>query len=106
MVEIITALISGLTSIIVACVGISIKKQNERHQEDAQEAAAHAKRRAEEGKLQLQMINANTQLTIGVAMALKHGHCNGEVEEGLRAVKQAQTDYNNFLKGIAIENLK
>ena len=39
-------------------------------------------------------------------MALKNGHCNGEVEEGLYAVQEAGTDYTLFLEEIALDALR
>ena len=39
-------------------------------------------------------------------MALKHGHCNGEVEAGLQAVQEASDNYVQFLEGIAIDQIK
>ena len=51
------------------------------------------------------MLNANCQLTVGVAMALKRGHCNGEVEAGLAAIEKTTKDYEQFLEGIAIDHI-
>ena len=52
------------------------------------------------------MIAANLKLTVGVAMVLKHGHTNGEVEEGLAAVEAANSDYTKFLEDLALEHIK
>lgn len=51
------------------------------------------------------MIDANCKLTVGVAMALKRGHCNGEVEQGLAAIQKTQRDYEQFLEGIGIDHI-
>lgn len=59
-----------------------------------------------EGRLQLKMMDANSRLTVGVAMALKHGHANGEVEEGLKAIEEAEKEYVEFLEDIAIDQIK
>lgn len=66
---------------------------------------ARAAQRAKEGRLQLEMLHANSKLTVGVAMALKRGHCNGEVEAGLEAIKNADQAYAAFLEGIAVDHL-
>ena len=50
--------------------------------------------------------DANAKPTIGVAMALKHGHANGEVEEGLKAVEEANNEYVHFLEGVALDRIK
>ena len=52
------------------------------------------------------MMSANSELTVGVAWALKRGHCNGEVEKGLKAVEDAQREYTEYLEGIALDHIK
>lgn len=99
MTEIICTAITAAATIICGYMAISGKKRAEREDERAEQ-------RAKEGILQLQMIDANSKLTIGVAMALKHGHCNGEVEAGLQAVQEASDNYVKFLEGIAIDQIK
>lgn len=99
MVEIICAFIAAAATVICAIIAAGQKKR------DAKEEV-RAEQRAKEGRLQLKMLDANAKLTIGVAMALKHGHANGEVEEGLKAVEDANNEYVHFLEGIAIDKLK
>lgn len=99
MTEIICTAITAAATIICGYMAISGKRRAEREDERAEQ-------RAKEGMLQLQMIDANSKLTIGVAMALKHGHCNGEVEAGLQAVQEASDNYVQFLEGIAIDQIK
>lgn len=99
IIAVITAVISSTATIIVAVINKNVKKQNQRSEEEQI-------LRAKEAKLQLKMLHANSKLTIGVAMALKRGHCNGEVEEGLKAVQDADAEYQTFLEQIAIEHIK
>ena len=99
MVEIICAAIAAAATIICACIASGQKKR------DAKEAVI-AEQRAKEGRLQLKMLDANAKLTVGVAMALKHGHVNGEVEEGLKAVEEANNEYVHFLEGVAPDRIK
>lgn len=99
MTEIICTAITAAATIICGYMAISGKKRAEREDERTEQ-------RTKEGMLQLQMIDANSKLTIGVAMALKHGHCNGEVEAGLQAVQEASDNYVQFLEGIAIDQIK
>ncbi|MEZ3453542.1 MAG: hypothetical protein K1W17_04145 [Oscillospiraceae bacterium] len=99
MIEIICAAIAAAATIICAYIAAQGKKRDEKEE-------IRAEQRAKEGRLQLKMLDANSKLTIGVAMALKHGHANGEVEAGLEAVNDAQTEYVNFLEGIAIDQIK
>lgn len=99
MIEIICAVIAAAATIICARIAAEGKKRDAR--EDAR-----SEQRAKEGRLQLKMLDANTKLTIGVAMALKHGRANGEVEEGMAAVEEARNEYLQFLEGIAIDRIK
>ena len=87
------------------------EEKAQRERAEAEERAqrerveARAAQRAKEGRLQLAMIHAVGKLTVGVAMALKRGHCNGEVEDGLEAVQKADTEYAAFLESVAVEHL-
>lgn len=99
MTEIICTAITAAATIICGYIAISGKRRAEREDERAEQ-------RSKEGRLQLRMMDANSKLTVGVAMALKHGHCNGEVEAGLKAVQEASDDYVKFLEGIAIDQIK
>lgn len=77
------------------------KKQNSKD--------ARVERRAEERKqeslLALEMNMANAKLSYAVAMAIKRGTPNGEVEEGIEAYEDARKKYLQFLDKIAIEHL-
>lgn len=99
MTEIICAAIAAAATIICGVLAHSNGKRGKR--EDAR-----AEQRAKEGRLQLRMMDANTKLTVGVAMALKNGHANGEVEDGLKAVNEANSEYVKFLEGIALDDIK
>ena len=99
MTEIICAVITALGAVIVAAVGRDVKKRNEKEEE-------RDEKRRKESHLQLAMIAANTSLTIGVAMALKNGHCNGEVEEGLQEVRDAKREYQKFLAESGLDSVR
>lgn len=94
MADIVCACISAVSVIIVAVIGTNVK-----HSESL------AKERAEESLLLLKLMNANCDLTVGTAMALKSGHCNGEMEKGLETVKAAQSEYEAFHARLVITQL-
>lgn len=56
--------------------------------------------------LSLKLMNANCALTIGTALAIKRGRANGELEDGLKKVEEAQKEYEDFLRTIALEDLQ
>lgn len=105
MTEIICGIVAAAATVICAVIGAQSKKRDEAITAQNAKAEQRAEQRAKEGRLQLAMISANTKLTIGVAMALKHGHANGEVEDGLKAVEAANAEYEKFLTEIAIDHL-
>lgn len=97
--EIICTVITAVGAIVVAVIGKSVSNHNKRMDAQAEE-------RVKESRLQLKMMAANTNLTLGVALALKHGHCNGEVEQGIAEVKEAQSEYIDFLENVMVDKLK
>ncbi|MCM1218112.1 MAG: hypothetical protein NC548_26800 [Lachnospiraceae bacterium] len=99
MTEVICTAITAAATIICAFIAHTTSQREKREDERAEQ-------RAKEGRLQLKMSEANNKLTIGVAMALKTGHANGEIEAGLKAVEDAQNDYRLFLEGMALDELK
>lgn len=105
MTEIVCAVIAGIATVLCAWIAkTNAKTEKERKAADEKTAKLN-EQRAKEARLQLSMIAANSKLTVGVAMALKNGHTNGEVEEGLAAVNAANTKYTEFLEEIAIEHM-
>ena len=102
---IISAAATVLVAIITGIIGYKTAKLNKKLDLEKEEADKRAKQRKEEALLSMRMMKANSQLTIGIAMALKHGKCNGEVEEGLEAVNHANEEYEEFLKKIALDDL-
>lgn len=103
--EILCTAITAIATIVCSALGVIVNKRSKEQAEYEKKADARAEARAKEGKLNLKMLNANSQLTIGVAMALKNGHCNGEVEQGLKAVQEAQKEYTEFLEELAIDKI-
>ena len=103
--EVICSAVAALAAIICAWIAAENKRIGRSREAHDKMTDARAVQRAKEGRLQLQMINANSQLTVGVAMALKNGHTNGEVETGLAAVKEANDAYTKFLEEVALDHI-
>jgi len=98
MTEIICAAISAVAAISCAVVSAKHTKNQKREEK-------RAELRAAENRLMLDMINANSKLAIGTAMAIKNGIANGELEKGLQAIKSCDEKYEKFIQEIAIEHL-
>ena len=105
LINILCAVIAAAATIICAIIAANHSKSEKHRQECAIKEEARSRQRAKEGRLQLAMIAANSELTVGVAMALKKGQCNGEVEAGLKAVQEANRKYKDFLETVAMEHI-
>ena len=79
----------------------------QRKQKDSDaKAEERAKAIKEETILQLEMSMANNKLSYAVAMAMKRGKANGEVEEAIEAYEKAKANFYKFMNEQAIEHLK
>ena len=61
--------------------------------------------RVEYEKVQLEVSNANAQLSYAIAMAWKRGEPNGEVEAGIKAYQRAMEKQTEFLQKQALYNI-
>lgn len=55
-------------------------------------------------QVQLDLTLATAKLSYAVAMAMKNGHPNGEVEEGVEQYKTAMRSFKKFERELIIEN--
>ena len=106
MTEIICAVVAAIATIICAWIAASTNRLEKARKKDEEKSEQRSLQRSKEARLQLAMIAANSKLTVGVAMALKHGHTNGEVEEGLAAVQTANDEYARFLEEVALDHIQ
>lgn len=91
MQDVITALISATSMILVAFIQASNKKH-------AKEQERVNNLRGKESKLSMDMMYACCVLSRGTATALKNNHFNSEVERGIELVDKATDGYNKFLR--------
>lgn len=95
----ITALLPSLIVSLVMAYFNSRQKKREKAIDDRAEA------RKKENLLALDLQMATAKLAYAVAMAIKRGTPNGEVEEGIEAYEEAKKKYLHFLDEQAIERL-
>lgn len=105
MVEVTCAVVAALATVLCAYIAAKDKENEKKRKKYDEKAEARSQERAREARLQLAMIAANSELTVGVAVALQRGHTNGEVESGLEAVRAANQEYVKFLEEIAIDHM-
>lgn len=103
--EVICTAITAVATMVCSALGVIVSKRSKEQLEFEKRSEERANARAKEGKLNLAMLNANSQLTCSIAEALRDGKCNGNVTEGLKVVREAQREYTEFLESIAIEKI-
>lgn len=91
-----------LPSIITGAVLFYWQRQQNKR-DKAQEAKIAARKREE--LLHLNLLTANAKLSYAVAVAIKRGKANGEVEEGVTAYETAMDAYQAFLREQAAEHI-
>lgn len=87
------------------CVSIVMALFNRRQTKRDKETDARAEARKRESLLALEMQMATAKMSYAVAMALKRGHANGEVEEAVNAYEEARKKYLAFLNEQAADHL-
>ena len=95
MVELI---LSGIQSVIFGMVIFFIQRGS--HRRDAR-----AKARMREAALLMRLTDAGNRLSYAVAMTVRRGRPNGEIEEAVTAYEAASAEYNEFLRCQAQEHL-
>lgn len=83
-----------LPSIIVAVILYKFDTDMKKRETVMKE---HTELRKKESLLALKMQMANGKLSYAVAMALKRGKANGEVEEGISAYEEVKKEYYDFI---------
>lgn len=98
LVQIVTSLISAISVIIVA----RINSDSRRHIKKSEEREGL---RTKGILIQLKMMQANTKLTDAVAIAIKRGYANGEVEAAQQEIAVAEKEYEQFMMEMTAKNL-
>lgn len=98
MQDIVVAIISAISLILVAKIQNDSKKRNKEQEE-------RAFLRARESKLSMDMMYACCILSKGTAIALKNNHFNSEVDNGIKLVDEATNKYNTFLRETAANSM-
>ena len=86
-------------------VGIVMALFNSRWKKREEETDARAVARKKESLLSLELQMATAKMSYAVAIAMKRGHANGEVEDAVEAYEQAKAKYLNFLNEQATDHL-
>ena len=98
------ALTAGAMVVVALIEAIAAwdRKQARRERE---RAAKRAARRAEESRLSMVLMSANCALALITAKKLAGMHTNGDVEEAMDAAREAQEEYQKFLRAQAADQV-
>jgi len=94
-------IIPGICSIIVAVIEFRGARERKNSRAEAERAERRAARRAEESRLSMELMSASCKLGVVTAKAVTNQHVNGDVEEAMKAAKEAQDNYDAFLHEVA-----
>ena len=107
--EILYAIIGGLflmvQGVTVAIIAGLFNRENKKRIADNARVEKRAAMRAEESRLAMRLMSANTSLAVATGMALKEGRTNGKMDIALAEAGRAQEDYFKFINGIASEQM-
>ena len=96
-VSILNIIMTSATAIIVSYIGYMSTKQKKADEADRQHKKEIETRNADEKYLQMQMINANLELSDVISIAVTGGHTNGNVEEAQKKARAAKCAYYEFI---------
>lgn len=93
----------GLVPSIITAMAVFYLQRAQKNKDSRMDA--HENAIAQRDALALELQIATAKLTFAVAMAVKRGKPNGEIEEGVEAYKIAKERYNKFIREQAAEHL-
>lgn len=109
MVQVVCTAITALATIMVAFVQYKANKEKKEYEHKTQEMLKKRQHqhdiRVRESRLSMDMMHATAKLCVGTALAIKRGHANGELDEGLKYVDKAVIEYEKFMKDMAADQV-
>lgn len=98
-------IINAIVLIAVALIGKSQKAENIKAEEARAKAEARAKTRETESRLSMDLMEATSELSDVIAIAVSGGHVNGNVEAAREKAKEAREAYRAFVRDQAAHNV-
>ena len=86
------------------CVSLIMLFFNRRQSKRDEKTNKKESQRKESERLQLSLLVATAKLSYAVAMAMKNGHPNGEVEDGVEQYKEAMKNFKQFERELVAES--
>ena len=86
---------------IIGAVAWLYKREARRREENEKKIEKRAAIRAEESRLAMRLMSANTSLAVATGLALKENRVNGKMDIALAEAGKAQADYFAFINSVA-----
>lgn len=99
--EIISAVISGATLIIVTLIEARATKERRAAAVDKARTERRARERQEESLLSMELNFANLELSRATAIAVEKQKINGEMTKARAEAEEAAENYREFIRGLA-----
>ena len=102
--------LAGMVLSAVSVIMVAIINKNQREESSsAEKARKRAEERAavreQESRLSMDMMEATSELSDVIAIAVSGGHVNGNVEAARERAKVARENYHNFIHELAAKNV-
>lgn len=98
-------IINAIVLVVVALIGRSQKSEHDKAEEARAKAEARAATRETESRLSMDMMEATSELSDVIAIAVSGGKVNGNVESARERAKIARQNYHDFLRQQAAHNV-
>ena len=101
MSDVIIMAVGIVPSVIVGIIMLSIESRRRRHEKAVEKRAEERKR---EALLALDLQFAAAKMSLAAAVAVRDGHCNGELKDAIETYEPAKARYLQFLNEQAVEH--
>ncbi len=99
------AIIGAIQAIVVGVIAGLFARDSAKKKKVMDDAEVRAALRAEESRMSMKMMSANTRLTMATARAVKDGKSNGKMETALVDAEKTELEYFNFINGVAAKQI-
>jgi len=103
--SLLTATLTCATTVLVTVIGGFFAVETKKRKIDREKTERRAMARAEESRLSMQLMSANTGLVIVTAIAVKEGRVNGKMDAALVKADKAQKEYYELMNRLASEQI-
>lgn len=95
---------------LIQAVGVAViagyfSRESKKRAAENKDIEKRAAVRAEESRLAMRLMSANTSLAVATGLALQEGRTNGKMEMALVEAGQAQADYFTFINNVASKQM-